>query len=143
MTRRSFTRLEKPAISLQVSLFYPLPVEVIRQKLYGLAIFRPTRRDNCGKVLLVIKQMIGLSKHQAQHPDRPTGTLVLGFVDDGFSGGDETAFFHYTAAGRVVYKMPGYKGFDIGPAPDMLDHQLQRFRAKTLVPIRLGDPVSD
>ena len=90
----------------------PLPVEVIRQNLYGSAIFRPTRRDNCGKVLLVIKQMIGLSKHHAQHPDRPTGTLVLGFVYDGFSGGDETAFFHYTAAGRVVYKMPGDKGSD-------------------------------
>ena len=112
MTRRSFTRLEKPAISLQVSLFYPLPVEVIRQKLYGSAIFRPTRRDNCGKVLLVVKQMLDLSKLQAMHSYGPAGTLVLGFVDDGFSGGDETAFFHYTAAGRVVYKMPGDKGSD-------------------------------
>ena len=56
--------------------------------------------------------MLDLSKIQAKHPDGPTGTLVLGFVDDGFSGGDESALLHYPAAGGGVYKMPGDKGSD-------------------------------
>ena len=70
-------------------------------------------------------------------------TLILGLVNDGFSGGNETAFLHYTAAGRVVDEVSGNKGFDISPSTDMLDHQPQGLRANTSVPVWFGDPVAD
>ena len=79
---------------------------------------------------------------QAQHSDGPVGTLILRIIDNRFSGGDETAFFHYPPAGRVVDEVSGNKGFDISPATDMLDHQPQGLRANTSVPVWFGDSVT-
>ena len=78
-----------------------------------------------------------------RHSYGPVGALILGFIDDGFSGGDKTAFLHYASAGRVVNKVPGYKGFDVGHTTDMFNHQLQRFRANTSVPVRFCYPIAD
>jgi hypothetical protein len=69
--------------------------------------------------------------------------LILGFVDYGFSGGDETAFLQDASAGRVVDEVSGNKGLDISHRPDMLDHQIERFCANTFVPIGFSNPIAD
>ena len=39
--------------------------------------------------------------------------LILGFVNDSFTGRDETTLFHDATAGRIILKVAAYEGFDV------------------------------
>ena len=79
---------------------------------------------------------------QAEHSDGAVLALVLSLIDNGFAGWNETAFFHYAAAGRIVREMAAYERPDVRGFADMLNHKLESLRAYALVPIWLCDPVT-